>query len=84
MPRCVCHSVIAFALFCAAIHFFNSAEFTPSVERYGNVQAFTFVVCGAFLRVIAKNIFCTKPIISFSLSVESDVYDRHYPSLRFP
>ena len=69
MPRCVCHSVIAFALFCASINFFNSAKFTPSVERYGNVQAFPFVVCGAFLRVIAANIFCPKPVISFSFSV---------------
>lgn len=83
MPRCVCHSVIAFALFCAAIHFFNSAKFTPSVERYGNVQAFPLVVRGAFLRVIAANVFRPKPIVSFSLSVESDVYERHYPSLRF-
>ena len=77
MPCHVRYTVIESALLCAAIHFFNSAKFTPSVERYGNVQAFPFVVCGAFLRVIAANIFCPKPVISFSFSVESNVYERH-------
>ena len=77
MPCHVRYCVIESALFCAAIYRFYFAKFAPAVKRYGNVQAFSFVVCGAFMRVIAANIFCPKPVISFSFSVESNVYERH-------